>query len=124
KLAGFDTGADDYLVKPFEMAELAARLHALITRNTHRHRKALVVGDLAFDVTTCAVTRAGTPIQLNATCRRILEELMRAAPAVVSRTHLETAIWGDNPPDSDSLRSHIYMLRKTIDGRFKSHMLR
>ncbi len=116
KLAGFDSGTDDYLVKPFEPAELVARLQALIVRSQGRRRPQLMVGDLQLDIRTQQAQRNGRALHLNTRCRRLLEELMRASPEAVSRDRLEQLLWGDHPPDSDSLRTHIYMLRKEVDG--------
>lgn len=125
KLDGFDAGADDYLVKPFEMRELEARLTALNRRAEHSGREGplLEVDDLRFDEQTLHVTRGGRSLDLNPTCRRILALLMRESPKVVSRQRLEAAIWGDHPPASDSLRTHIYMLRRVIDEPFENALL-
>lgn len=123
KLAGFSAGADDYLIKPFALPELEARLQALITRARAGFQTHLTVGDLAYDTNTMTITRDGRAIQLNPACRTILEMLMRASPKAVPRERLERALWGDDPPDSDSLRSHIYALRKAVDGPFETPLL-
>lgn len=123
KLAGFAHGADDYLVKPFALPELAARLRALILRARSGHQKVLTVGDLIYDLETVTVERAGRTISLNQACRTILEVLMRHSPRAVARAQLQQVLWGDEPPDSDSLRSHIYAVRKAIDTPFETHML-
>lgn len=117
KIAGFRAGADDYLTKPFALAELEVRLEALILRGTRRAR-VLDVADLRFDLATQEVTRAGAPLQLYAGGKKLLEALMRASPAVVSRERLESILWGDDPPDRDMLRSHVYELRRSIDAPF------
>lgn len=123
KLAGFASGADDYLIKPFALLELEARLRALMTRAQAGYRRRLQVGDLEYDIDTATVTRGGRPIQLNPETRKVLEILMRESPKVVSRERLERVIWGEKPPDSDSLRSHIYALRKAIDSPFQESLL-
>ena len=123
KLGGFDAGADDYMVKPFEPEELAARLRALIMRSRGGPRRELVVGGLRFDTGSHLVTREGVALALNLRCRRLLEELMRASPDVVSRVRLERALWGDDPPDTDSLRTHVYLLRKAVDHPFDTPMI-
>ena len=123
KLAGFGAGTDDYLIKPFDLPELEARLEALITRARAGFRTQLCVGDLTYDTATMSIVRADQPIQLNPACRKILEILMRASPKAVSRERLERALWGEDPPDSDSLRSHIYALRKAVDGPFAARLL-
>lgn len=121
KLAGFDSGADDYLVKPFDLPELEARLKALTrrTNNTTIWR----VGDLTFSSDTLQVQRNGQNLDLPPIPLRILEVLIRAAPRVVSRAELEHAVWGDDPPDSDALRSHLHQLRAIIDRPFSKILL-
>jgi DNA-binding response OmpR family regulator len=124
KLAGLDAGADDYLVKPFEIRELEARVRTLLRR--HRGalgRDTLRVGDLVLDTSTMAVSRAGTPIKLMPIGIKLLTILMRASPRVVSRQQLEHEVWGDVLPDSDTLRSHLYALRRAIDKPFGRSLL-
>ncbi|MDX1459799.1 MAG: response regulator transcription factor [Xanthomonadales bacterium] len=124
KIEGFDSGADDYLVKPFDMNELAARLKALIRRaNGEVSESELQVADLVFDTGSLHVTRDGQRIELSPTCLRILRILMRESPKVVSREMLEQELWGDIRPDSDTLRSHVYNLRRAIDRPFPAPLL-
>ena len=119
KLAGFRAGADDYLTKPFDLPELEVRLEALLTRVEGRaRRRVLEVEDLRLDLDTLEVTRAGHAIHLFPAGRKLLEALMRASPAVVTREQLERTLWGDEPPDGDMLRSHVYELRREVDGPF------
>ena len=122
KLAGFDAGADDYLVKPFDMPELVARVEALA-----RRRKGLVsrfeIGDLVVDADARQVTRAGRAIALSRTAFTILHVLAREHPKVVSRRALERALWDDDPPDSDALRSHLYNLRRAVDRPFAEPLI-
>ena len=115
KLEGFAAGADDYLVKPFEGAELLVRLQALARRSTRRDSEVLVVEDLRYDLGALHVERAGRTIRLNRVGLRILGELMAAAPRVVTREQLEQVLWDGFSPESSVLRSHIYALRKAID---------
>ena len=122
KLAGFRAGVDDYLTKPFAFAELEVRLNALIARS-HGRAQILQVADLRFNLATQEVTRSGKTLQLYAGSKRLLEALMRASPAVVSRERLETVLWGDNPPDRELLRSHVYELRKSVDGAFETKLI-
>jgi len=124
KLAGLDAGADDYLVKPFEIRELEARIRTLL----RRHRGAMTPGtlrvaDLVLDTGTMTVTRAGTPIKLMPISIKLLTILMRASPRIVSRQQLEHEVWGDVLPDSDTLRSHLYALRRAIDKPFGRSLL-
>ena len=123
KLEGFDAGADDYLVKPFELEELSARLQALVRRTDYTKKKFLRVSDLEIDLGAMQVQRAGRPVELNRVCLKILTLLMQASPNVVSRKEIEQALWSDMPPESDALRSHIYTLRRAIDKPFKRHLI-
>lgn len=124
KIAGFRAGADDYLTKPFALPELEVRLEALQVRAQGRGRsKALQVADLRLDLATLEATRAGRPLHLYPACRKLLEVLMQASPAAVTRERLEQALWGDEPPDGDMLRSHIYELRRSVDGPFADKLI-
>ncbi|HPQ42231.1 MAG TPA: response regulator transcription factor [bacterium] len=123
KLSGFDAGTDDYLVKPFALQELLARIRALVTRHTVSGETILQIGDLKLCKGPMIVERAGHRIHLNRACLRILMCLMDASPNVVTRQELETLLWGDEPPDSDALRSHIYQLRSRIDKPFKTPLI-
>lgn len=123
KLEGFDAGADDYLVKPFALAELAARIGVLARRRDQNADARLCVADLEVDVGKMQVQRAGRKIELNRACLKILIMLMQAHPNIVTRKNLELALWGDEPPGSDALRSHIYALRSAIDRPFKHSLL-
>ncbi len=115
KLDGFAAGADVYLVKPFEGAELLVRLQALARRSTRKDAEVLVVEDLRYDLGALHVERAGRTIRLNRVGLRILGELMSASPRVVTREQLERVLWDGFSPESSVLRSHIYALRKAID---------
>jgi DNA-binding response OmpR family regulator len=124
KLGGFAAGADDYLVKPFSLHELEVRLIALKRRAAHScSTKLLTVCDLEFDLDTLIVKRAGRTIELTTTTRTILGLLMRASHRVVSRAEIEREIWGDDPPNSDALRSHIHAIRNAIDKPFSVKLL-
>ncbi len=123
KLAGFDTGADDYLVKPFELQEVEARLKVLTSRGRRRKRRELKVGDLVYNLDTLSVRRGDIEIYLNPIGLKLLQSLMQASPNVVSRAELELEVWGEEMPDSDSLRVHIHSLRSSIDKPFGSNMI-
>ncbi len=124
KVSGLETGADDYLIKPFAIKELEARLLALVRRSRGDVAKeVLQVGDLSVDTSTMRVERGGVELTLTPISFKILSVLMRAAPSVVSRRELERQVWGDILPDSDTLRSHLYNLRKVIDKPFDNQLL-
>ena len=123
KLEGFDAGADDYLVKPFALEELAARIGVLARRSSQISPPRLCIADLEVDIGKMQVQRANRKIELNRACLKILIMLLQAHPNVVTRKELEQALWGDEPPESDALRSHIYALRSAIDRPFKHSLL-
>ena len=118
KLAGFNVGADDYLVKPFALQELEVRLLALQRRSTSKPMQQLAISDLNFNTDTLVVTRGGKNIILTPTGLKILQLLMNKSPHVVSRRDIEHMVWGDDVPDSDALRSHMHTLRAAIDHPF------
>lgn len=123
RLQGFRTGADDYVTKPFALPELAARIEAVLKRTRAGGRRRLQVADLAYDLDTLEVTRAGQPLKIGPIGLKLLAVLMQKSPAVATREALEAALWGDAPPDSDSLRSHIHSLRQQIDKPFPKALL-
>ena len=119
RIAGLRAGADDYLAKPFDLEELSLRLQSLVARASGQgRRRVLQVGDLVLNLQTLEATRGGQPLHLYPAGRKILEVLMRASPGVVTRARLEDALWGDDTPDADLLRSHVYELRRSVDGPF------
>lgn len=122
KLAGFRAGTDDYLVKPFAMEELIVRIQALAKRRSGQIKK-LSIADLEVDLSTKKAQRAGVELKLTPTCWIILESLLRASPAVVSRKHLEESLWGGEMPDSNSLKVHMYNLRQQVDKPFPSPLV-
>jgi DNA-binding response OmpR family regulator len=123
KLSGFDSGADDYLVKPFALQEVEARLQVLARRGKAAQPRILEVADLEFNLDTLEVRRQGKLLQLNPTALKILQALMEASPAVVPRMDLETRVWGEELPDSDSLRVHIHGLRAAVDKPFEKPLI-
>lgn len=124
RLQGFAAGTDDYLVKPFSLSELLARLTALSRRRGgHAAGAQLQVADLCYDTDTLRLTRAGQELQLPPAPRAILEHLLRNQHRVVPREELERLLWRDDPPDSDALRSHLHKLRSVIDRPFERPLL-
>ena len=124
KLSGLSQGADDYLTKPFAIQELEARLRALIRRERRQvGSEVLKVADLVLDPASLRATRGGSELQLSPIGLRLLTILMRESPRVVSRQEIEREIWGDELPDSDTLRSHLYNLRKVMDKPFERPLL-
>lgn len=124
KLEGFASGADDYLVKPFALRELEARLAALVRRRRGEHvNRPLRVGELTYDPAARRLERAGRTITLPPIPLKLLALLMRESPKVVSRRAMERELWGDSPPDSDALRAHVHVLRTAIDKPFPYPLL-
>ena len=123
RLVGLNAGADDYLVKPFALSELVARIEAVLRRSSGTNKRVLEVADLRYDLETLEVSRAGQLLKLNPIGLKLLAILMQRSPAVVRRETLEEALWGDDIPDSDSLRSHIHQLRQSIDKPFATALL-
>lgn len=114
KVQGFEAGADDYLSKPFALAELKVRLEALLRRRGAEAR-VLRVADLQFNLDSLQASRAGQPLVLNPTTRKLLEHLMRETHRVVPREELEQLLWGPDVPHGDPLRVHMHSLRTAVD---------
>lgn len=123
RLKGLRSGADDYLIKPFALSELVARIEAILRRSQGSRKRQLKVADLVYDLDTLYVSRAGQALKLNPLGLKLLAVLMQKSPAVVRREVLEEALWGDDCPDSDSLRSHIHQLRQVLDKPFGTPLL-
>jgi DNA-binding response OmpR family regulator len=123
RLQGLNAGADDYLLKPFALSELVARIEAILRRSQGSRKRQLQVGELVYDLDTLHISRAGQALKLNPLGLKLLAVLMQKSPAVVRREALEEALWGDDCPDSDSLRSHIHQLRQVLDKPFARPLL-
>lgn len=122
KLAGFQVGTDDYLVKPFDMEEMVARVRVLASRRSGQTRR-LICADLEMNLAEHQVTRAGQQIHLSPIAWKLLEVLLRTSPDVVPRARLEARVWGDNVPDSNSLKVHLHRLRQAVDAPFGSPLI-
>lgn len=123
-LEAFESGADDFLPLPFSHAELLARLVCRVRRSRNLTCQSTInVADLTINSEQSRVYRAGKSIELTPTCLKILEQLARESPRLVLRTRLEKLVWGDNLPDSSTLKAHIRNLRLAIDKPFKKPLI-
>lgn len=125
RVEGLRAGGDDYLVKPFAFSELHARVEALLRRRSPQAAQTrLTVGDLSLDLLSRRVVRAGREIQLKPRELKLLEELMRHADQVVTRTMLLERVWDYNfDPQTNLIDVHISRLRGKIDKGFDSQLL-
>jgi len=124
RVQGLDSGADDYLVKPFAFAELLARLRALSRREPALLGTALEVGDLRMDTVTRQVTRSGHPIDLTAKEFALLEYLMRHPNQVLSRTMIAEHVWNyDFDNATNVIDVHVKNLRKKVDEGFAPKLI-
>ncbi len=124
KLDGFAAGADDYLVKPFAGKELIARCLALSQRHRVGAAHELRIGSLAIDRRRNEARRDGVLLELQQTPYRILLALAEAWPRTLTRSELVQRLWGDEAPLSDPLRTHLYLLRQTLDKPFDRPLLK
>ena len=116
RIAGLDTGADDYLTKPFDFGELLARLRALLRRPEALQPAQMKIGDLEIDSLAHSVTRAGVPISLTSKEYALLELLTRHAGKVVSRADIVAHVWDDNhDPFTNAVEVYVNRLRGKID---------
>lgn len=119
RVQGFALGADDYLVKPFSLKELDARIKALVRRAQGRQvQGTLVWEDLQVDTRAPQAWRQGRSINLTPTTHKLLLSLVRAAPDVVRKQEAEYLLWGEAPPEGGALRTHMHDLRRQIDKNF------
>jgi DNA-binding response OmpR family regulator len=123
KAAGYGRGADDYVTKPFEFRELALRCQALARRHKLHQSHRIEIGELVIKKNECTAKRQGQLLKLTNIGFKILLTLAQAYPQAVSRSNLISTVWGDEPPDTDALRTHIYSLRHALDKPFATAML-
>jgi DNA-binding response OmpR family regulator len=124
KLLGFRSGADDYLVKPFAGDELLARCLALSQRHRAGATHVLRIGSLCIDRRSGVARREGQALALNPTSYRVLLALAEAWPRTLTRSELSERLWGDAPPESEPLRTHLYLLRRALDRPYATPMLK
>lgn len=118
RVEGLDSGADDYLVKPFDLAELLARMRALLRRRAGRTRDSIEVGALRIDPAAHAVEYRGQPVQLSAREFALLLALVEAGNAVLSREQLEDRLygWGEEI-ESNAIEVHVHNLRRKLSAQ-------
>jgi len=115
-LIGFSSGADDYIVKPFNIELLEARIRSLTRRYSGTGFKTeLIHGDLKLNISTHQVWRCEKEIRVSPTSFKILKLLVERSPSVVTRQEIESHLWNNDLPDQDVLRKHIYQLRKKVN---------
>lgn len=126
RIAGLQTGSDDYLVKPFAFSELLARIQALLRRATHQHEPTtLTSGDLYLDLMKRKVFRAGREIELQPMEFSLLEYLLRNKGRVVSKTMIIEHVWDYNfDPQTNIVEARICRLRDKIDRNFSTKLIR
>jgi two-component system, OmpR family, response regulator len=114
RLRGLRAGADDYVVKPFDLAELVARVGAVL-RRLNRVPSAIQIDDLVIDADSGVVVRAGVPLELTATELRLLNYLAAQRGRVVSKTQILTAVWGYEDYDPNLVEVHVSALRRKLE---------
>jgi DNA-binding response OmpR family regulator len=125
RIAGLDTGADDYLTKPYAFNELLARVRALMRRGPALTSDTITLSDLVMDKKSRKVTRAGIPIDLTAKEYALLEYLLRRADEVVGRADIAEHVWDENfDPFSNLIEVYIQRLRRKIDDNHSKKLLR
>ena len=115
RIEGLDAGADDYIVKPFDLNEVAARMRSVLRRANGRADPTIRVGDISLNPATHAVDRAGVAVQLSAHEYAVLEALLQRPGAILSRTQLEDRLYGwDAPVESNAIEVYIHSLRRKL----------
>ncbi|HEY3809072.1 MAG TPA: response regulator transcription factor [Steroidobacteraceae bacterium] len=115
RIAGLDAGADDYIVKPFDLDEVAARMRSVLRRVSGRGDPTIRVGDISLDPVTRAVERQGQPVTLSAHEYAVLEALLQRPGAILSRAQLEDRLYGwDAGVESNAIEVYIHALRRKL----------
>ncbi|WP_085297118.1 response regulator transcription factor [Cognaticolwellia mytili] len=123
-LSGLRQGADDYIIKPFNLEVLEARIHSLIRRNSGTgFVNQITSGPIMLDINTHQVWRGKNELKLTPIGFKILKILVHKAPNVVSRQEIEDVLWPDDLPDQDILRKHVYQLRNKVDTPFTENII-
>lgn len=115
KAKGFMCGTDDYLTKPCDLRELAMRCEALGRRHQLHTETTITKGLLTLDTRAFTVTWANKPLNIPKTGFKILQQLAKAYPYPVARSDLIKEVWGNDPPETNSLKAHLYNLRKALE---------
>lgn len=123
KLTGFAEGADDYVVKPFAMKEVEARIRALYRRGRAQRGECLRLADLSMDPVARTAERAGQRLALTHAGFTLLETLLRRSPNLVRHAELANALWGEAGGDITTLHTHLSVLRAAIDRPFAARLL-
>ncbi|MBG0790237.1 MAG: response regulator transcription factor [Desulfovibrionaceae bacterium] len=122
RVEGFEAGTDDYLVKPFALKELLLRVKALARRRSNQPRK-YRVADLEIDTESRRAHRAGVALALSPKEWALLEYMAMAYPGIALRDEMIRAVWGEDLPESNSLKVHMHKLRQKVDKPFKSSLI-
>ncbi len=124
KVKGFEFGADEYLTKPYDLRELALRCKVLTRRQELYQSNTISLGDISLDLNEKKAFRLEQEVALNKTSFAILLMLAKAYPNPVSKSRIIHELWGDTPPETNSLKSHIYNLRTAIDKPFSKNVIK